>query len=148
MEVIHLLLLGPLPALGREKELISSCGLENAGLNILIICLLHRKHGATVIVMVWFLASKPLQYIRIFSSLCSILKYVSHRAVQNAKKSSGKQFWNLDEIHIHRNWTFPAVFLFLPIYFYRTAEYIIKGKDFSCLSASLIGIPDMSYTSK
>lgn len=133
MKVIHLVFLGSLPALRKEKELISSSGLGNAGFNILIIYLLHRNHCATVTVMFWFLASKVLQWIGIFSKLCSILECLWHRAVQSPKKSSGKQSGNLDEFCICRNWQFPDVFLLLPMHSYRTAEYIIKGKGFICL---------------
>lgn len=67
------------------------------------------------------------------SSPASALSWnISHTAVQSAKASSGKQFWNLDEIHIHRNWTFPAVHLLLQMHSHRTAKYIIKVKDFIC----------------
>lgn len=128
MEVIQLLLLGSLPALGKEKDLISSSGLGNAAFSIWIIYLLHRNHCAIFIVMFWFLASKLLQCISIISKLCSILESLWYRAVQSHEKYSGKQSWNLGQFWICRNWQFPAVFLLLPMHSYRTAGYIIKGK--------------------
>lgn len=92
MEVRHLLLLRARPAPGREKELISSCGLENAALNIWIICCLHRNHCAAVIGMFGFLASKAVQPLCMSWSLCTILKRLSeqHRMLRNLLENNSE----------------------------------------------------------